>query len=146
MKYSCDEKILPGYRTDHSLIEITLNFKDQEGKGGSFWKFNNSLLFNHDFINQAKEKILSVKKQYAAFPYERERISEIANEDFQTTINPQLFLEMILLELRGLSIAFSSHLKKQNLLKEREIENKIQHLENLAFEDNFDEISDLKKQ
>ena len=62
LKYSCSENIVPGYRTDHSLIELTLNFKEQEGKGGSFWKFNNSLLFNNKFIQEAKEKILNVKK------------------------------------------------------------------------------------
>ena len=146
LKYSCSENIVPGYRTDHSLIELTLNFKEQEGKGGSFWKFNNSLLFNNKFIQEAKEKILNVKKQYAALPYIQDKIFEIDNKDLGTTINPQLFLEMILLELRGLSIAFSSNLKKQENIKEKEIEQKILELENLNLEENFDLISQLKQE
>ena len=144
LKYSCSEKIVPGYRTDHSLIELSLNFKEPEGKGGSFWKFNNSLIFNPSFVKEVKDKILSTKKLYAALPYEQDNICNIDNSEFQTTINPQLFLEMILLELRGLSISFSSNLKKQDKIKEKEIEQKIQSLETTNADDNFNTINDLK--
>ena len=144
LKYSCSEKIVPGYRTDHSLIELSLNFKEPEGKGGSFWKFNNSLIFNPSFVKEVKDKILSTKKLYAALPYEQDNICNIDNSEFQTTINPQLFLEMILLELRGLSISFSSNLKKQDKIKEKEIEQKIQSLETTNANDNFNTINDLK--
>ena len=53
---------------------------------------------------------------------------------------------MILLELRGLSIAFSSNLKKQENIKEKEIEQKILELENSNLEENFDLISQLKQE
>lgn len=36
-------KILPGYRSDHSLIMISLDFGKFQ-KGRSYWKFINSLL------------------------------------------------------------------------------------------------------
>ena len=51
---------------------------------------------------------------------------------------------MILLELRGLSISFSSNLKKQDKIKEKEIEQKIQSLETTNADDNFNTINDLK--
>ena len=35
--------ISPGYRTDHSLIELSFKFDNQK-RGHGFWKFNNSLL------------------------------------------------------------------------------------------------------
>jgi len=114
LNFSCEEKILPGYRTDHSLIELSLDFNEKEAKGGTFWKFNNTLLYNVDYVKEVKNLFKEIKLKYAALPYNRDKISDIDNEIFETTINPQLFLEMILLETRGLSIAFSSALKKKD--------------------------------
>ena len=136
---SCKEKILPGYRTDHSIIEITLNFSKDVFKSRTFWKFNNSLLFNTDFITEAKENIFETKKQYGALCYNRENIKDIDNEFFQTYINPQLFLEMILLNVRSLSISFSSALRKCDNEKEKNLERKILTLENDPV-NNFEEI------
>ena len=53
-------EIKPGYRSDHSCIELTItlnNFKI--GKG--IWKFNNSLLKNQDYLNldETIEKLIS---------------------------------------------------------------------------------------
>ena len=59
--------------------------------------------------------ILNVKRQYAASPYNLENINEIENSNFETCINPQLFLEVILLEIRSRTIAFSPALKKNEI-------------------------------
>ena len=146
LSYSCEEKICTGYRTDHSRVEIVLNFEIKEAKGGSFWKFNNSLLFNSDFVTEANNKILAIQKQYAAPVYNLEKIDEVDLETFETIINPQLFLEMILLELRSLSISFSSNLKKMDNNNEKAIENEIKVLENSTsnIESNYDKITNLK--
>lgn len=47
-------KILPGYRTDHSLIYIELKFGKFK-KGISYWKFNNSLLKDHRYVEEIKK-------------------------------------------------------------------------------------------
>ena len=39
-----DSRISPGYRSDHSLISITVDIK-KSAKGHSYWKFNNSFMF-----------------------------------------------------------------------------------------------------
>ena len=41
-----DADIVPGYRTDHSLIYLTLNYAEQS-KGRGLFKFNCSLLTRH---------------------------------------------------------------------------------------------------
>ena len=118
IQLSCNENILPGYRSDHSIIELTFNFLKKASKGRTFWKFNNSLLYHKDFISEVKTTISDTKTQYAALPYNREKIMDVDNEFFQTCINPQLFLEMILLNIRSVSISFSSALRKKDNEKE----------------------------
>jgi hypothetical protein len=65
------------------------------------WKFNNSLLYEKDYSKIVREKIIDLKKQYAALIYNRDKIQEIDDNELQLTINVQLFLEMLLLEIQG---------------------------------------------
>jgi hypothetical protein len=76
------------------------------------WKFNNSLLYEKDYSKIVREKIIDLKKQYAALIYDRDKIQEIDDNELQLTINVQLFLEMLLLEIRGKTISFASYVKK----------------------------------
>jgi exonuclease III len=53
--------ILSGYRTDHSLIYISLDYisldLDKFKKGISYWKFNNSILTEVTYVNKVKQVI-----------------------------------------------------------------------------------------
>ena len=118
INYSLNEKILPGYRSDHSIISLALQFT-KTPKSKTFWKFNSTLLNNPNFITEMKNIFLNVKKQYAATPYNLEKIDDIDIETFQSTINPQLLLEMLLLESRSKTIAFSSAMKKNEIKKKK---------------------------
>ena len=104
-------KILPGYRSDHSIVSMSLIFGEKQKKK-TFWKFNNSLLSNPDYVNKVKETILNIKKQYAATPYNIDNISSIDNEIFQSVLNDQLFFDILLLEIRNTTLSFSSNLNK----------------------------------
>ena len=73
VNFSCDEAICAGYRTDHSLISISLKFINTP-KANTFWKFNNSLLNNPNFIEEIKNVIEATKRQYCASPYNIEKI------------------------------------------------------------------------
>ena len=56
-----DSNILPGYRTDHSIIYITLKFNEfQRGRG--LWKFNNDLLKDQAYIETVKKMYTPCKK------------------------------------------------------------------------------------
>ena len=51
--------IMPSYRSDHSIIEISINLCEfKHGKG--YWKFNNSLLKNQNYLNMINLKNLIV--------------------------------------------------------------------------------------
>ena len=116
INFSCKEKIRPCYKSDHSIIELTLTFNKEFSNKRNFWKFNNSLLHNTDFIKEVKNSILSTKRDYAVLVYNRENIGNINNDIFETNINPQLFLEMLLLHLRSENISFSTALRKKKII------------------------------
>ena len=141
---SCNENIKPGYRTDHSLINLTLDFNKNCNRKKTFWKFNNSLLYNIDFVKEVKNSILKTKEEYAVPVYLKDKLSEIDNETFETSINPQLFLEMILLKIRSVSISFGTQLKRKNENTCKELQMEIDRLENLDPVGNFDLICENK--
>ena len=62
---NCDIK--PGYRSDHSLIDIYRDFNHMERVKGQ-WKFNHSLLSDPAYAELVKTSIREVVKDYAAFP------------------------------------------------------------------------------
>ena len=55
-----DCEIVPGYRTDHSgvLLKLQINFDNEKGHG--YWKFNNSLLKDQEYV---KKKIHNIIKE-----------------------------------------------------------------------------------
>lgn len=140
-------EINPGYRTDHSMVVISLK---QEiitpGKGS--WKFNNSLLQDPDYLALVRKCISNVKHLYAATPYSPENINNINAHDFELLIDDQLFFEMLLMEIRGETISYAVKCKKDRLKKDKDLQEKIKILEeeiqqNQSRSDNNDEIKDL---
>ena len=57
------------------------------------------------------KKILDVKEQYALPVYYIDEIDNIPNTEIQFNINDQLFLDILLMELRGQSISYASFKK-----------------------------------
>ena len=53
------------YDSDHSPVTISLTAEDQGvPRGPGFWKFNNSLLENEEFVTKLKFLILNAKEKY----------------------------------------------------------------------------------
>ena len=105
-------KISPGYRTDHSMIMLQLNFRKFE-KGTTYLKFNNSLLKDIKYVREIKQLIQNIKEQYASEDQnESEDDNNIPSQNVKLKINDQLFFEVLLMEIRGKSIAYSSYNKK----------------------------------
>ena len=122
-----------GSRTDHSAI--TLKLKLQESvRGRGYWKFNNSLLKDKKYVDEVKRVIEEVKQTYV-INLQGER--NIPNEDVMFNINNQLFLETLLVIVRGQTIKYSSFKKKQSLAEERKLEEEILDLETLVNDDLF---------
>lgn len=143
--------ILPGYRTDHSLIYMSLEFGKFK-KGLSYWKFNNSLLRDEIYVNKVKRSIYDTKLQYMSdIPENTEIINDIQPQELQLNINDQLFFETLLINIRGITISHASHKKKMEVNKEANIWKEIENIEkevNINYEllDNKkQELSELRK-
>ena len=85
--------ITPGFKTDHSLIALSLALHSNPRKNG-FWKLNTSLLADNNFIHIETIKIA---------------IHETANEyKDDKLVNPLLLWDMIKLKVREKSITYSA--------------------------------------
>ena len=118
--------IEPSYRSDHSMVVLNLEFNPFD-RGRGLWKFNNSLLYDPEYIKIVKEKIVEVKKQYVI--YDIDRIEDMNNEDLNFNIDSHLFLETMLMEIRGKTISYSSYKKKVKEKQEKDLRNEILILE-----------------
>ena len=120
--------ILPGYRSDHSCVVLQVAMSNiQRGRG--YWKFNNALLQNSDYIKLVNNIIDECILQYCLSPYNRENVLNIPFNDLQLAIDADLFLETILFLIRGETIKFSSRFKKENEQKETRLLEEISQLE-----------------
>lgn len=104
--------ILPGYKTDHSLCNIVINYQTHP-RGPGLWKLNSSLLEEMDYVNKIKSTILETVNQYES----------------DETVDEVLLWEMIKLQIRDTSIKYSKAKIKKMKTKEADIENDISALE-----------------
>ena len=142
--------------SDHSPILLEIDFsKFQRGRG--FWKFNNSLLRDKTFVNIVNDLIKRVTCQYAFS--ENNSDDEILDyveytpeilQTLELNINPELFLDTLLMEIRGATIKYSSELKRKNRAQEQLLAHDIEILEkqiqsNNSRDDIIDEYNDKKE-
>lgn len=107
-------QVCPGYRSDHSIVQMTLKLTEQT-KGPGLWKFNNSLLKDTSFyfiyifcINETTHKY--------------------HNHNQSLIIDKQLFFEMLKMEIRGKTIAYTSAKKKKDNQYEKQLDKEINNL------------------
>ena len=109
--FNPDVSIQPSFQSDHSIIIMKLQLNDvKRGKG--LWKLNNSLLYDKEYVDIINNKIDEIKTQYAVPVYNFEKADSVPDSEIQFTINDQLFLETLLMEIRGKTISYSSFKKK----------------------------------
>ena len=95
--------------SDHSPVNISLTSEDQSApRGPGFWKFNNSLLQNEEFVTKLKSLIQNAKEKY------------------KKVTDKRLFWEMIKMEIRIFSIRFAKRKAKEK--RHIELLRKIQDL------------------
>lgn len=137
-------KIETGYKSDHSIVTLILAMDSFE-HGRSLWKHNNSLLTDLDYLQLINAKILEVKKQYCLPVYNLENIDKIPDNELQFTISDQLFLETLMMEIRGKSISYASYKKKSKDKEEKELIKSIEKLEGNLVEENIPQLEKLKE-
>lgn len=111
-QYVTHADTVPGYRTGHSAITLKLKLHEGEIVKG-YWKFNNSLLKDMKFVEEIKNVIQEVKQTYAT-----NMQNDISGEDILFIINDLLFLETLLMMVRGCTIEYSS-VKKKKITRRR---------------------------
>ena len=103
-------KIETGYKSDHSMITLTI-VMDEFEHGKSLWKHNNSLLTDIEYLKIINAKISEIKQQYCLPIYNLDNIEDIPNNEQQFLINDELFLDTLLMEIRGKSISYATYKK-----------------------------------
>jgi hypothetical protein len=116
-------EIKPGYRSDHSLIDISFSGHINKDRGPSYWRFNASLLRKIDYIEYMNTKIDELMVKHA------------------NITDPGLLWETMKMEIRSSTICFSKKdsIKKREHIKETII--KCNKLENLLSTDPKEETS-----
>ena len=125
------------YRSDHSGVVLSLNL-NKIHKGRGLWKFNNSLLSDKEYIKIIKDIINNIITQYAILIYNPQTINRIPKEETQFIINDGLFLETLLMEIRGKTISYPAFKKKKTNEKENILCEKIKELEESENEANIE--------
>ena len=121
--------IIPGYRSDHSIVCLFINTDQTNQTHKPYWKFNNSLLRDKFYIDSIKETIEKTIKQYAVPVYNFDNLKDV--EHILFTINDQLFFEILLLEIRGVTISYASYKKKRETIEEDTLVKRIELLESI---------------
>ena len=104
--------ILPGFKTDHSLITLNISLQSNP-RGRGFWKLNTSLLTDTDYIDMIKLTIEQTKEEYRN----------------DSSVNPSLLWETIKVKAREKSISYAIGKKRNVVDKEHILEEKLATLE-----------------
>ena len=104
--------ISTGYKTDHSMIDISITVQSNP-RGPGFWKLNTSFLTEIEYVNQIKSTIQAVKEEYQ-------------NDD---TMNHALLWEMIKMKSREQSLKYAAAKKAKILKREEDLEKAINNLQ-----------------
>ena len=129
-------KIVPGYKTDHSLISLSLNLeKIHAGKG--YWTFNNSLLKDEEYIQKIKHVIKENIVMYSVdeVSYDELELDKCNFENYRFSIDDQLFFNTLLMMIRGETILYSSVKKERGVENETKLEKEISDLETKSIYD-----------
>ena len=139
--------ISPGYRSDHSLVTIKIKKKEFK-RDRTFWKFNNSLLKDQEYVKTIKQLIETIKQQYAILIYSPDELQNIPANEIQFNISDQLFFETLLMEIRGKTISYSSHKKKADREKENTLNENLTAIEknNPISEEDAAKIEEIKNE
>ena len=83
-------RIMPNIFSDHSALILTICFDEETApRGPGYWRFNNSLLSDNEYVALLRSKIPEFVEKY----------KEVEDKG--------LFWEMVKMEIRGLTVRFS---------------------------------------
>ena len=120
--------IRAGYKSDHSILYMSILINKFE-RGKRVWKFNTELLKDESYLKLVKECIMDEKRKYAVPVYNLHNLETIDDSEIHLTVDFDIFMEMLLLRIRGETIKYASYIKKKMSENEKILISKIQTLE-----------------
>ena len=128
MPFVQSSSIIPGFCSDHSAIQLDIDFS-KFSRGRGFWKFNASLLGDHKFRDLIKTTVKRVTAQYGIISGDenfyvnasKEELGEFystspeALQHIPLKINHQSFLDVLLLEIRRETMIYSARKKRDRI-------------------------------
>ena len=124
--YLTDFQTLPSHRSDHRPILAIIDFSCfRRGKG--YWKLNNALLNDYEYINIVKRTIRETCARYVLDPIYDNFYSDATEEEIREfmektpeelqeldfNINQNLFFEMLLNDIRNSTVAYGMRKKRE---------------------------------
>ena len=143
-----DFQTLPSHRSDHRPIMITIDFSSfKRGKG--YWKFNNSMLNDQEYIHEVKRTVRETCARYMVHQnYDNfynnatdEEMSEFVSktpeelQELNFNINPSLFFDVLLNDVRNATITFSLRKKRERDREGNELLSRLKRLQELQDQD-----------
>lgn len=123
-------QIVPGYRSDHCAISLTLTEPDQE-RGSYLWKFNESLLCDETYLRTIVQCIENVIEQYSTPVYAPDFITDPNNfHMIEFNIDIGLLYETLLMMIRGESVRYSKQKARARRQEEADIIREISEIQN----------------
>ena len=124
--------VIPGYQTDHSSVVMNVIFQHQQ-KGPGYWKLNNSLLKDIDYVNKINNLIAIELDDVKEGQYRKK-------------------WELFKLVVRGTTLQHSARKQKSNRNKIAALERKLKKLQdelidkNMLFDDTKEQIRLVKSE
>ena len=138
-----DSDIIPGYRSDHSMIILKLTF-GEDIKHNNYWKFNSSLLRDGQYAKEINDVIDNTILEYSTNALDKDTIQDTLLDEIDLTISDKLFLDFLLMKIRGKTIGYATARKKKAVEKENELIKEIENLEKLNTKTEID-VTTLKE-
>ena len=123
-----ESDIIPGYRSDHSMVILKLRFgNDIQHK--TFWKFNYSLLRDKQYIKEINDEIDNIVIEYSKTELDTNMLEDTSFMDIDLEISDKSFLDFLLMKIRGKTISYATARKKKESEKECRLIKEIEILE-----------------
>ena len=103
-------KVSPGFRSDHSIVILEVELLNTQKRGRGFWKFNNDLLMDIEYVTLIKKLINSIK---------------------ETTVlnNKNILWDYVKCEIRSQTMIYASRRAKKLRKYEFELSEKLKNIE-----------------
>ena len=119
--------IVPGIRSDHSMLYLYLETDKSERRGKGFWKFNSSLLKDKEYVVLMRNCIKNTMQEN------------------NHLCDKGLLLDLIKCKIRGDTISYSIKKKRQENKHETDVLEDIMKKENMLSSGDTDVMQDLKR-